>query len=566
MTSTLGLVRFSRNSFFPLSAISVAAALALAACGGGSGGAPAVPATGTLQVRLTDGPAADYTSVWITVKEVWVHRLDTAQSGAAGWQKIVLAAPVTLDLNQLSNGAMSSVLGSLSLPVGTYRQIRLILAASDDPLTASAQAQTPPLQFNDQVNYVDKNGVAQVAPLEIAQATQGITLLGTFDVTAGGTLDLAVEFDVGDDVARFKHGGLDAFTMIPVLRYYDLSRSGAIVGSIDKSACVGAAPNPCKDFVIKAEELSADGSHHQVRRWTAARADGTFALFPLPAAAGQHYDVMLRGRNAQTMIVRNVPVTVGTSPASSPTVLSSTPLAAQPAAEFVVNWAAPANPTGVFAQFYQTVGAGAVPYEIRTHVMNPFTGEFSDDFPLTGGSVLLGDYVAGGAPVLTATVPGEGAGAYDAVVSGLGVARADAGVVADAGGGATAQIPMPTLQPGPNVASFGTISGTITQATAGRFDSGYLVVVRHGGIVNTEDIGAVLQAGGGAGGNYAIGNLPAGSASQPLGRNGNGAGIYYAYLRVWNSAHPLLTTRLVPIPGFADLDATNAATLNATLP
>jgi hypothetical protein len=37
-------------------------------------------------------------------------------------------------------------------------------------------------------------------------------------------------------------------------------------------------------------------------------------------------------------------------------------------------------------------------------------------------------------------------------------------------------------------------------------------------------------------------------------------------LRVWNSAHPLLTIQPVPVPGFANLDASNTATLNVTLP
>jgi len=142
-------------------------------------------------------------------------------------------------------------------------------------------------------------------------------------------------------------------------------------------------------------------------------------------------------------------------------VLSSTALAAQGASEFNVNWASPASPTGVYAQFYQKVGAtGSAPYEIRTSVTNPFTGEFRDDFPLVGGSVLLGDYVAGGSPTLTATVPNEGAGAYRAG----GIARCDAGLAEGAGAGLTTQIAMPDLQPGAKVAGFVTITGTIVQA------------------------------------------------------------------------------------------------------
>jgi hypothetical protein len=353
--------------------------------------------------------------------------------------------------------------------------------------------------------------------------------------------------------------------MTPLLHYYDLSQSGAINGQIDPSGCKSLAANPCNDFVIKAEQLSADGTYHSVTRWTAARADGTFTLFPLPAGSGQTYDLMLRGRNTQTMIVRTVPVMVGTSPTQGATVLSAAPLAAHTASEFNVNWASAADPTGVYGRFYQTVGtSGSVPYEIRTHILNPFTGEFTDDFPLVEGSVLLGDFVTGGTPTLVAAVPAQGSGAYLPVITGWGLARAQAPVVSATTPGVTTQIATPVLQPNVNVAGFGTITGTIAQTTPGRFDSGYLVAVRGGEIVNTVNVGPALQAAGGA--SFSIGNLPAGSASNPLGKNGNGAGIYYAYLRVWNSAQPLTTVKLVPIPGFADLDATNTETLNATLP
>lgn len=550
-----------------LTAVSAAASLFLAACGGGGSSAqePApAPASdlGTLSVEVTDGPNAELTNVWVTVKEVWVHQLDTADHTSDKWRKHTLPSPVAIDLNQLSNGALSGVLGSLKLPAGTYKQIRLVLAGTGDALTAAAQAKG--LTYNDQVNYTDKNGAAQVAPLELAQASQGIALLGNFVITAGGTLHLAVEFNVGEDIRRFKHGSMDAFTMTPALRYYDLSQSGAIVGRIDTGACKALAANPCKDFVIKAEELSADGTFHRDVRWTMAKADGSFKLFPVPAVAGKTYDLMIRGRNAQTMVVRGVSVTAGTTPSSNPTIVSVAPLQVQPATEFKVNLSTAANPTGLAAQFYQTVGGG-VPYEMRFHGLNPFTGQFTDDLALVSGAVLTGTYVAGGTPALSATTPSEGLGGYKVVLSGWGIARADAGVVTAPAVGGTAQITTPTLQPAAKVV-FGSISGTIAQTTAGKYDKGYVVVMRGGAIVNAASIDAALQANGGTGSSYTIDHLPAGTASQPLGKNGNGAGIYYAYLRVWKAGKESTTTKVVPIPGIANLDATNKATLNVTLP
>jgi hypothetical protein len=241
-------------------------------------------------------------------------------------------------------------------------------------------------------------------------------------------------------------------------------------------------------------------------------------------------------------------------------------LAAQGASEYSVNWSAPIDPSGVGAQFYQTLSTGGAPYEIRTQVVNPFTGEFTDNLPLVTSPVLVGPYVAGGNPTFVSTLPIEGTGGYDAVVSGWGLSRGAAGVVAPPASGTVTAIAPPTMVPGAGIAGFGTISGTIAQTTAGEYDSGELVVLRGGAIVNTLDIGSVLQSAAGSGGSYRIGDLPAGSATAPIGKGGNGSGIYYAYLRVWNSSSPLTTLKLVDIAGWADLDATNAATLNVTVP
>jgi len=84
-------------------------------------------------------------------------------------------------------------------------------------------------------------------------------------------------------------------------------------------------------------------------------------------------------------------------------------------------------------------------------------------------------------------------------------------------------------------------------------------------IGTAQDIASLLKSGGGAGGTFGVVRLPSGDAGQPLRKNGNCAGISCAYRRVWNTSQPLLTTKLVPNPGYADLDATNAATSNVTL-
>ena len=79
-----------------------------------------------------------------------------------------------------------------------------------------------------------------------------IALLGLSDcvnVTAGGTLDLAVDFDLEHIIAPFNHGGQTYFTMRPRLFYYDMSQVGAIAGTVNpaqlcQSIAAQTAPTP----------------------------------------------------------------------------------------------------------------------------------------------------------------------------------------------------------------------------------------------------------------------------------------------------------------------------------
>ena len=307
----------------------------LVACGGGGGSSASASPTGTVNLAVTDGPGDDYDHVWVTITKVSFHTDPNAVWSAtdATWHTTTLPSPVTLDLAALNNGALNNVFSALSLPTGTYKQIRLFLAGFDDPLTSSAQAikdnETSPLalQWNDQVEYSDANGVHE-SPLEIAYPTQGMQLNGTFNVATGATLNLAVDFDLEHDVVKYLHGSAYNFTMKPNLRYFDLSQSGAITGQLAPSTLCpklysGVTQNAACGYnvVVKAEILSADGSRHYDTRATNVKSDGSFAIYPLPS--GATYDILIRGRNLQTSLIKGVTVTAGTTVTNGATQLST---------------------------------------------------------------------------------------------------------------------------------------------------------------------------------------------------------------------------------------------------
>jgi hypothetical protein len=539
----------------------------LAGCGGGGSSTSATTPTGVVNVTLTDGPGDDYDHVWITVKAISFHTDSniTWNKSDATWKTTTLATPVTLDMANLTNGALSQVFTGMNLPVGSYKQIRLFLAGFDDALTTSASAAG--LTYNDQIDYTD-NSVVHHVPLEIAYPVQGIQLNGNFNVTEGSTLNLAVDFDLEHDLVRFKHGTEFHFTMKPNLHYFDLNQSGAITGNIDPAQlCVTTASSSCAyNLIVKAEILSADGTRHFDTRATTIKPDGSFTLYPLPSGAS--YDVLIRGRNIETMLVKGVVAPAGSTPASGAAVLST---AATPipltinTSEYFANFSAPLSPTSGYAIFQQTLpGATEVPYEVRWRNTNPFTGILEGAVAVAYGPMHVASYSSGRALAFSSVIPQEGNGGYSVVTRGLPLAYYDLSspvVLAVQPTTATAAAPYLFTPPLPTLTSnvvAGTVSGNITQTTHGMYDSGYLVLSRFANIVHTVDISATLAANTGT---YSV-TLPAGTSGAPV----PGA-YYYGYLRVWNSAAPKLSTRVFPINGMIDLRNTNAVTgMNVTLP
>jgi hypothetical protein len=534
--------------------------LGLTACGGGgSGSTPSTPAMAHANVALADAPGLDFDHVWVTVKQIDLHLLDTASPTDSQWLAFPLAAPVTLDLTQYANGNLAQVFSNLSLPAGTYRQIRLVLVDDEAALTASALADN--LQYNDQVDYTDAGGVSHSRPLEIIGPRQGINLLGTFTLSAGATLDLVLDFDLDDDVVRFPDSlgsGLDSFTLKPNLRYFDLAHSGAIVGQVDPTQLAvngGGAYN----LVIKAEQISADGSHHQVERATTVRGDGTFTLFPVTVnGTSQNYDVLVRGRAMETLIVRGVPVTAASTPASGATRVSASVLPITAGSEYTMNLASAMSPTGSWVNFFQTLpaslDAAGLPYEVRFRHVNPFTGLIEIPFPLSSGSIHVGDYVAGGAPAFSTATPLQGSGGFAAVGGAIQFASSAGVSTLPPLSGTNTSIQVPQLAVAPAF-SPGQLTVNIATATPGRFTHGQLVVSRFGMIVNSLPIDADLAGGG----SVTMPNLPSGTAASP-----DKGAYYYAWLRVWNAAS--LRPHIVPVFGFADLTTSSSATLNVTIP
>lgn len=535
--------------------------LALSACGGGTGLTANTP-TGDVSVAMTDGPSSDFDHAYVTVHSVNLHTNPTVVDVVQpGFVRVNLVPPITLDLNHLDNGALAALIANVKFPAGTYNQIRLETYPWDAALQSSASAtnvsstvngvtSNAPLRYNSAV--VEANG--DQYPLEFPSTEQGLILNGSVTVRAGQSLKLAIELDAGQDIVRFRQGNSHAYTLNPTLHVYDLDQAGAITGRIDTSAC---APS-CSNFEVKAEQPSGSASVYQVARWTNVKADGSFTLYPVPVgSSNQTYDLVVRGRNAQTVIVQSVPVTAGSTPGSGATVLSTANLPMAGATEFTATTTA-TTPSAAWAQFYQTVSGKT--YEIRFRQNDPFTGAFlaGAPEPLVNGSVQVGSYAAGGPIPLSPQAPQEGPGAYQVWFNAPNFTRTPATGTGNVNAAAATVTAPAALLQGSDIAALGTISGTLVVSNASNWTNGQLVLTRMGNIVNTLDVSNLVSSS--TGGNFSVPWLPAGSSTQPF-----AAAYYYAYLRLWNTnaIQPNLV-KIVTVTGGADLRTSASATLATT--
>ncbi len=567
--------------------------LGLAACGGG-GSTSSTSAAGNANVALTDGPGA-YSHVWVTLNRIAFHTNPNAiwSPQDASWVSFALPAPVTIDLAALNNGALSTGSGGtlaqlfqgLSLPAGTYRQIRFFFDGANSALDSSAQAikdaNGNALVWNDQVErQTTTTGPATEYPLEIPFPTQGIQLNGTFQINAGSSLNLAVDFDLDKSLVPFRHAGMRAYTMNPVLHYFDLSQVGAINGKVDATQLCARASNGAPvvtancayNLIVKAEAVVNDPARGISRfaslRTTSVRPDGSFTLYPLAVKDINgnpiDYHVLVRGRNMQTLVVKHVPVTVGSTPTSGATSLPATgvlPVTPLNGSGYTAQLNAALTPlTSGYLVFMQTDTSEAYPYSVRYAVTDPFTGQLYDPESLENDGLLTTAYSTNALSFTPATIK-EGNGNYSLGVNDFGgytMSSALTSVLVPSGSSSTTfTYTAPSLTS--NVA--GTLSGTITVSAASlaAYDHVQWVLSRGASVITAQDLSSQLSGNTTGSIAYTQSSLPAGSSNQP-----DPAAFYYAYLRAWNSSNPW-AIHIVPLHGYADMRTTASAVLNGSL-
>jgi hypothetical protein len=480
--------------------------LVLSACGGGGSSATPITPSGTVSLDVTDAPSMDFAHVYVTIKGIAFHTLDTAGSNAPGWHAVNLATPVTVDLAQLANGRMytdiagSPLFNGMTLPARSYRQIRIFLAASEDPYVGSIAG----LIYN---NEVQLPGDTNHYVLRIPTPHDGVRLIpeSPVVVTAGGNVKLALDFNLNNDVVEVATNGVKEFILKPRLGYFDMNSVGAVTGTVSFGNLSTSR------FVIKAEQVRSGANYRVVRRWTSIdRSTGRFNLYPLPVfgnATTASYDILLRGLKAQTAIVKNVKVHKGASLARGAVDLGA--ITIQPGTDFTAQISSPVHPSGSWVNFYQTIAGDPIPYEVRFRHLNPYTGLLWKPIDLSNSPIQVASFDNATATVGTFSADSTSQGRFSAVSDSLFYARGTAAPVADGPSPVMFAPGAPTALPNANaITTTLTIPATLTGLTGGH------LFITHGGmIIDSYDISSLILS---RGGQINVPNLPGGTVASPL--------------------------------------------------
>ncbi|HWP12896.1 MAG TPA: DUF4382 domain-containing protein [Ramlibacter sp.] len=269
-------------------------AAVLAACGGGGGGGGSTD--GMLRVALTDAPSCGYDHVFVTVEKVRVHQSSGAADADAGWSEVIVSPPKKIDLRTLENGVLEE-LGTTPLPQGQYSQIRLVLASNTATGTTSL------------ANSVQPTGGTLTALSTPSAQQSGLKLQAHFDVAAGQTTDVLLDFDACKSVVKAGNSG--QYILKPVVSVVPRAVSG-IQGYVTTTLSLSSTTVAAQQNGVTIRSTVPDGA-------------GKFSIPFLPAGT---YTLVIASDGHATGVITGVPAGTATTVVSSTATAITTPASA----------------------------------------------------------------------------------------------------------------------------------------------------------------------------------------------------------------------------------------------
>lgn len=224
------------------------AALTLASCGGDSSDNnddSKQPAQ--LSIGVTDAPVDDAMHVYVEFSGVTLIRAgvddDDENDDDSDDDNLIITFDENhrIDLLAYQYGESYQLLDDEEIPAGEYAQMRLMVETDELDDTV--------IVFNDGSSY----------ELTVPSGDQtGLKLVSGFTATAGGEIDLMLDFDLRKSIVETGNG---EYKLKPTIRVIDLAEYGDIQGSVTQGLCDAEdsmAVYVYEGAVTEPEDLGAD--------------------------------------------------------------------------------------------------------------------------------------------------------------------------------------------------------------------------------------------------------------------------------------------------------------------
>ncbi len=229
-------------------------------CGGGGGDSGG--STGTMNLSITDQATTDYRAIYVTIKQVEVHK-----DGGAGWQVVPLQfEKKTFNLLELVNGVREE-LALATLATGHYTQMRLILG--DTPDNSINILSTPHLYANYLIEFI--GNTHELHELKVPSGFQtGIKIVKGFDINANETTELILDFDANRSIVRAGSNG--DWLLKPTIKLLNTTECSIIQGNAGQGGVLVSAQ-------VYNSEATAPEFEVEIKAATATDPSGNYKLF-----------------------------------------------------------------------------------------------------------------------------------------------------------------------------------------------------------------------------------------------------------------------------------------------
>jgi len=222
---------------------------ALAACGGGGGsttssGGSGGDDTGSFSLSVTDAAVDSANQVVVEFSGVAIQPADGETI------EFNFDEPKSIDLLALQGSASESLLSDEEVPTGDYEWIRLDVNAENDGVTDSF------LELSD----------GTMVELWVPSGSEtGLKLNSGFTVTASGSTDFTIDFDLRKSVVLPPNNAVGGAILKPALRLVDNTSVGAIAGSVDGELITELCADPATNTGAVYVFAGADATVTDVR-------------------------------------------------------------------------------------------------------------------------------------------------------------------------------------------------------------------------------------------------------------------------------------------------------------